>query len=120
MAGKMRVENMPKKTKIQHVKTFIKVSIITSVLVAFIVLGFFVRPNHSFENANMKKWSKLTPEQQIETVERIIKTSENQELLINCITKISELPDAEDMQIRDAIALCYNGILLNTESNQAQ
>ena len=107
---------MTHKTKIQHIKTFIKLAIIVSVLFVFIVLGFFITPNHSFENANMKKWTSLTKEQKIETIENIVKTTDNQDLLIDCITKISALPDSENMQIRDATVLCYNGIKLNATS----
>lgn len=107
---------MTHKTKIQHIKTFIKITIVVVVLLTFVVLGFFIKPNHNFENANMKKWATLNPEQKLNTVKNIVKDSESQDLLINCITKISELPDSENMQIRDATVLCYNGIKLNAST----
>ena len=107
---------MKKRTKIQHIKLFIKISIVICVLFIFVVLGLFVKPGHTFENANMGKWLKLDRQQQIETVQLIIKTDESQELLLDCVTKIAELPKSDDMQIRDAVVLCYNGIKLNTES----
>ena len=109
---------MTKKTKIQLIKTFIKISIIIFVLCTFVVLGFFVKPTRTFENASMKRWANLTKKQQIETIEHIVKTSENQDLLLECVTKISSLPKSGEMQIRDATALCYNGIKLNSESEE--
>lgn len=107
---------MTKKTKLQLIKRFIKISIIVCVLFTFIVLGFFIKPSHTFENSSMKKWSKLTRKQQIETIEHVVKDSENQDLLLNCVSKIAALPKSNEMQIRDATVLCYNGIKLNSTS----
>ncbi len=109
---------MTKKTKIQLIKRFIKISIIVFVLFTFIVLGFFVKPTHTFENASMKKWAKLTKKQQIETIEHVVKNIQNQDLLLDCVSKIASLPKSSEMQIRDATVLCYNGIKLNSESDE--
>jgi len=109
---------MTKKTKIQQIKLFIKISIIVCVLFVFIVLGFFVKPTRTFENSNMKKWYGLSEQEKITTLQHIIPNAENQELLINCVNKISELPDSDNMIVRDAVALCYNGIKLNSENDK--
>lgn len=109
---------MTQKTKIQQIKLFIKISIIVCVLFVFIVLGFFVKPTRTFENSNMKKWSGLSEQEKITTLQHIIPNAENQELLINCVNKISELPDSDNMIVRDAAALCYNGIKLNSENEK--
>ena len=61
----------------------------------------------------MKKWLELSDEQQIKTLKRVVKKSDNDDLLIQCVTKIAELPDSEKMDIRDAVVLCYNGIKIN-------
>lgn len=109
---------MTKKSKLRLIKRFIKISIVVCILFIFIVLGFFVKPTHTFENASMKRWLKMTHDQQIATVEHVIKTPENQDLLLECITKIAELPQSGEMQIRDATVLCYNGIKLNSKSDE--
>ena len=112
---------MTKNTKIQKIKLFIKTSIIVAVLTVFVVLGLFVRPVPTFENASMKKWLVLDDQQRILTLNRVVKNADNQDLLFKCVDKIAQLPDSNEMLIRDAIALCYNGIEMNaqtTDSNE--
>ena len=111
---------MTKRTKVQQIKLFIKISIVVVVLGIFIVLGFFIKPVPSFENSNLKKWANLSEIQKISTVEHIVKDASNQDLLIQCINKISELSGAGEMQIRDATALCYNGIKINSIKDEEQ
>ena len=107
-------KKMTQKTKIQQIKLFIKISIVVCVLFVFIVLGFFVKPMRTFESSNMKKWVILSEQEKITTLQHIMPNVENQELLISCINKISSLPNSDDMIVRDAAALCYNGIKLNS------
>lgn len=109
---------MTQKTKIQQIKLFIKTFIIICVLFAFVVLGFFVKPTRTFENSKMKKWLTLSEQEKITTLQHIIPNAENQELLIKCITKIAMLPDSDDMIVRDAAALCYNGIKTSTNNEK--
>ena len=103
-------KNMTHKNKIQTLKLFIKISIVCCVLVIFILFGFFIKPVRTFENANMKKWLTLSEQDKILTIQRVVPNAENQDLLIDCITKISNLANSNEMIIRDATVLCYNGI----------
>ena len=105
---------MTKKKKLHHINLFIKISIIVAVLVVFVVLGIFLRPMWTFENSKMTKWLKLSEEQRLSTVNQVAKDIEKPDLLIKCVTKIADLSDSENMVIRDAIAICYNGIKINT------
>ena len=109
---------MTQQTKIQQIKLFIKISIIVCVLVIFVVLGFFVRPIKTFEKSHMKKWLTLSEQEKITTIQRIVPNAEQQDLLINCVTKIAELPDSNKMIIHDVAVLCYNGIKLNSQSDE--
>ena len=104
------------KHKLQQIKLFIKISIVVCILGMFIVLGFFVKPIRTFEKSHMKKWLTLSEQEQITTVQKIVPNAENQDLLISCITKIAELPDSNKMVIHDAAVLCYNGIKLNSKT----
>ena len=106
---------MIQNTKIQKIKLFIKASIIFAVLFVFVVLGIFVRPTSTFENAHMKKWLVLDEQQRISTLNRMVKNADNQDLLFKCVDKIAILPDSNEMLIRDAIALCYNGIQMTVQ-----
>ena len=101
---------MAAKTKIQIIKRCAKITIAIGVLAILVFLGFFVKYNYTFENADMTKWLKMSESQRISTLNRVVPNYENQELLIQCVTKIAQLPDSDKMDIRDAIALCYNGI----------
>ena len=109
---------MTQRTKIQQIKLVIKISIIVVVLFIFLILGFFVKPIHTFEKSHMNKWLSLSEQERITTVQRIIPNAEDQDLLIDCITKIAELPDSDKMIINDAAAICYNGIKLNSKSEE--
>ena len=102
------------RTKLQKVKYVIKISIVCVLLFAFVVLGFCVNHTYTFENSSIKKWVVLTEGQRISTLKRIIPDiTQDTDLLIQCITKIAQLPDSGTMDIRDGAALCYNGIKLN-------
>lgn len=109
---------MTQQTKIQQIKLFIKISIIVCVLGIFVVLGFFVQPIKTFEKSHMKKWLTLSEQEKITTIQRIVPNAEQQDLLINCVTKIAELPDSNKMIIHDAVVLCYNGIKLNSQPDE--
>lgn len=109
---------MTKRTKIQQIKLIVKISIVVCVVSIFVILGFFVKPIHTFENYHMKKWLSLSEQDRVMTVQRVIPNSDNQDLLINCITKIANLPDSNTMIIHDAAVLCYNGIKLNTKADE--
>ena len=108
---------MQKRTKIQSLKRIIKIGIATLILVVLIVLGLFVKSNRTFENSNMKKWSELSESQQIDAVYKVVSDVDDMGLLLNCVTKIADLPDSERMDVRDAISLCYNGIKINIEKS---
>ena len=60
----------------------------------FVVLGFFVKPIRTFENSHMKKWTMLAEQDRLMTIQRVIPNAEDQDLLMNCITKISNLPNS--------------------------
>ncbi len=101
--------------KIQHIKLFIKTSIIVFVLAVFVVLGIFVRPNHTFENARMGKWLSLSEQQRVETIHRVVAQPVDQDLLVKCVDKIALLPHANDMQIQYAIVLCNQAVFQNED-----
>ena len=104
---------MPKKTRIQKIKNFIKILVASVLVIMFIVLTFFIKHNHSFENSNMKKWDSLTDIQRMTTIQQVIPDFEQDDLFIACMNKIAKLPESNNMIIQSAISLCYNGIKLN-------
>lgn len=111
---------MKKQNKIQKIKYFIKMFVAIGLVVLFIILVFFVKHTHTFENSNINTWKNLTKEQRVNTLQRIIPDIENQELLIDCINKISTLPESDNMMIQSAASLCYNGIKINTVNEDSE
>ena len=104
--------------RIRKIKRFIKISVASFVILVAIILAFFVEYSHNFENANMTKWPKITTNQRVDIIRHIVKSDiTNQDLLISCVDKIANLPDSQEMMIRDAISLCYNGIKLNENTD---
>ena len=106
---------MSNETKLRFIRRTIKVSIACVFVIALIFFGFFVKHSYTFENSNMKKWLVLSEQQREKTLYRVIQNPENEDLLIQCVTKIANLPDSEKMDIRDGIVLCYNGIKISTK-----
>ena len=106
---------MAKKRKIKIIKRVIKVSLAACVIIVLITLGFFVKHHYTFENSNLSKWPELTAQQQTDTLNRVVPGHEDSELLLQCVSKIAQIPDSEKMDIRDAIVICYNGIKINKD-----
>ena len=104
---------MKKKNKLQTVKNFIKLLVASGLVVLFIVLGFFVKTTHTFENSNMNRWATLTDSQKTDTLHKVVPSIENEDLLMACMNKISTLNDSGNMIVQSAISLCHNGIKLN-------
>jgi len=111
---------MIKTTKIQKIKTFVKVSVAFGLIILFFVLGVFVKHTHSFENSNMKTWVSLSETQRLDTLHKIIPNIENIDLMLACMNKITTLPESSNMVIQSAASLCYNGIKLNEIQEEKQ
>lgn len=107
-------------TKIRLIKRILKISIAGIVIILLIFLGFFVQYNYTFENSNMKKWLVLSEQQREKTLYKIVPDTADKDLLIQCVTKIANLPDSEKMDIRDGVVLCYNGIKINATEEKAK
>ena len=106
------------RTKLQKIKYIIKITIVCVLLFLFVALGFCVKHTYTFENSSLKKWQFLSEQHRIATLNRIVPNAQDSELLIQCVSKIAQLPDSETMDIRDATVLCYNGIKLNSVSDE--
>ena len=102
-------------TNVQRIKFFIKASIIVFVLSVFVVLGIFIRPTRTFENAHMGKWLSLNNNQKVSTIQNVAKDVSDMGLLIKCVDKIAQLPHSNEMQIQYAIVFCNKATIQNEE-----
>ena len=106
------------KKRVRKIKRFLKICIIVCVLSTFIILGFFVKHSYNFEKSKMSEWLKISEVQQMNTLQKIIPEISDSELLVACMNKIAELPDSNEMTIRSATVLCYNGIKMNIPNDE--
>ena len=102
---------------IRFLKRIIKISVAVIIILSALFLGLFVKNNQKYENSNMSKWLKIPEPERMAILTRTAKDMEDKDLLMSCVDKIASLPDSNEMIIRDAISLCYNGIKLNANTN---
>ncbi|MBR5904189.1 MAG: hypothetical protein IKZ49_01490 [Alphaproteobacteria bacterium] len=107
-----------KKTKIQKIKRAIKIMLASFLVLLLIVLGIFVRPVRTFENSHLPKWLNLSDSERIATLHKVVKNSDYDDIILQCVTKIATFPESNEMVIRYAISFCYNGIKLNASEDE--
>jgi len=107
-----------KRTKIQKIKRAIKIMLASFLIMLLVVLGIFVRPVRTFEGSHLPRWLTLSDSQRIATLHKVVHSSDNDDLIIQCVSKIASFPDSDEMIIRYAISFCYNGIKLNASEDE--
>lgn len=93
----------------KHLKLF--------VVIAFLILGislfFIFHKSNDLLSSDMKLWVKASVESKTDVIKELTDNDEkNVQLMMNCLNKISTLPDSADASIRDSATLCYTGIKL--------
>jgi len=110
-----------KTNKIIKIKNFIKIIVASILCVLLVFLTFFVKHNDNIsENSIVNKWVDLSDIQRVKILQHIVPEMNDNDLLIDCVNKIASLPDSENMIIRTAVSLCYNGIILNSVTGEQQ
>lgn len=94
-------------------KKLLKLFIGIAVLVIVIVVFFFAMKSSDLENGNLRQWRGTNLEMRTATVQILVASDSDLELLVQCVDKIASLPDSGEMAVRDAVALCYTGIQVN-------
>lgn len=94
------------------IKKYFKILIGAGVLL--IALGVFISFTGSKDLANgtLKDWPKAALEDRKTTMQMMVGSEENTELLVQCVDKMATLPESGEMAITDAARLCNLGILL--------
>ncbi|MDE6250008.1 MAG: hypothetical protein K2M34_00025 [Alphaproteobacteria bacterium] len=97
----------------QFLKKYLKFIIGIAVLImALVVFACTMKTTDNLETGTLKDWQKASIERRTAAVRIIVASDENLDLLVACIDKISTMPDALGMNVRDAAALCNTGIQL--------
>ena len=109
---------MTKRTRFQQIKLFIKISIAVCVLAIFVVIGIFMRPTRTFENAPLNKWLLLNEQQRISTIQRVVHNPIDSDILIKCVDKIAALQKSNEMQTQYAIVFCDKAMIQSEDKNE--
>lgn len=94
------------------IKKYLKLIIGIAVLIFVLVVFSFSQRGSDLEVGNMKNWIGASLERRAAAVKILTGSDENTDLLVQCVDKIAALPNAGEMEVRDAAALCYTGMQL--------
>lgn len=100
-------------------KQILKMCIGVAVLV-FAVWAFVqALQSENLENGNLRDWRAAGLGRRTVTAQLMIASDENLDLLVKCVDKMATEPGSAKRSVRDAISLCYTGILVN-QNNYSQ
>lgn len=83
-----------------------------AVLILAIFLFFRMQRSSDLESGNMKNWLAASVDRRTAAVKILSASDENTDLIVACVDKVASLPDSGEMAVRDAVSLCYTGIVL--------
>ena len=88
--------------------------IIGIAVLVLVVAVFFVTKSGSvgLENGNLHKWTESAVERKIAAVQGLTESSQNTDLVVSCVDKMSTFADSGEFAVRDAVKLCNMGIQL--------
>ena len=94
-------------------KKVLKIVIGIAVLIFVVVVFFFAMKSSDLENGNLRQWRAADVARRTTSAQIIIASTDNLELLVQCVDKVATLPGSGEMAVRDAVSLCNTGILVN-------
>lgn len=106
-----------KKILVRGIVFFVGVGVL---LLAIFVFFTLPRRDAALESAYLRDWRGATVERRIAAARVLTASEKNLELLVACVDKMATLPDSADMQVRDAMELCFVGIQLKNNTYQEQ
>ena len=84
-----------------------------AVLILAISLFFIAQfKSDSLENGTLQKWTESSVERKISAVHFLTGGTENTDLIVSCVDKMSTFEDSAGFEVRDAVKLCNMGIQL--------
>lgn len=94
-------------------KSVLKFVLGVAVLLTVFFIFFHTQQSNDLASGNLKNWASASADQRTTTTRVVVASDEaNIELIVACVNKMSTLPDAHEMIVRDAISLCNAGIIL--------
>ena len=96
----------------KFIKKYFKLFIGICVLVMVVLVFFFAKRGETLEIGTLKDWRSASIDRRVASVQILMASEENNDILVACIDKISTLPDSSEMAVRDAVSLCQTGLKL--------
>ena len=84
------------------------------VLIMAFVIFFSAQRSIDLESANLKNWAAAPLERRMAAVQILTASEENNDLITECVDKIATLPESGEMAVRDAVSLCYTGLIMKS------
>lgn len=94
------------------VKKYLKFIIGIAVLIFAIIVFFLAQRSSNLESEILRNWPSASLERRQSAVKILTASDENTDLLVQCVDKIASLPESSEMAVKDAVSLCYTGLLL--------
>lgn len=94
------------------VKKYFKILIGGGALLVALAVFVSFTGTKDLANGTLKDWPRSALEDRKSTMQMLVGTDNNTELLVQCVDKMATLPESGEMAIADAARLCNLGILL--------
>ena len=83
-----------------------------AVLLAVFLVFFYTQRSNDLSTGTLKNWASASNDQRVAATKVAVAGDSDIDLIVACVNKMSTLPDSHEMIVRDAISLCYTGIIL--------
>ena len=83
-----------------------------AVLLTVFFVFFYTQQSNDLSAGNLKNWASASSDQRVAAVKVAVAGDGDIDLIVACVNKMATLPDSHEMIVRDAISLCYTGIVL--------
>jgi hypothetical protein len=104
-----RLIKIQRKENMKFVKKYFKLFIGICVLILAIVVFFFAKNSTALETGLLNDWRAASMDRRVAAAKILTGNEEEVEWMVACIDKITTLPKAGEMAVRDAASLCYTG-----------
>jgi len=94
------------------IKSHVKLIVGIAALLLVVSLFIFSMKSVNLENGDLKDWASSSNDRRIAAVKILTGSDENSEIMVACINRMTTLPDASKMKVKDAASLCAVGVAL--------
>lgn len=93
-------------------KKYLKLIIGIAALILVAIIFVITLKSSGLENGDLRDWRSASESRRTAAVKILDGSEANVQVLSDCISRMSDLPDSSRVKVRDAAALCSIGIAL--------